>query len=174
MGGRNLWFGGQILRLCLRMTESSPRKNFSESVSLPGISVVNGDYVFDDGLLEIKLFGTTPGTGYDQLRVNGLVDLNGGALDLVLHFGPLKDDGFLIVQNDGTDPVSGWFTGLPEGAAFTEMYGGKPYSFTISYRGGTGNDIVLNGGIVIPAPGAIVLGGIGLGLVRWLRRRRAL
>jgi len=29
---RNLLFGGQILRLRLRMTESLPRKNFSESV----------------------------------------------------------------------------------------------------------------------------------------------
>src|SRR4029077_4912461 len=46
---------------------------------------------------------------------------------------------FMIIANDGVDPVVGAFAGLPEGATVTAS--GKP--FRISYAGGTGNDVVL-------------------------------
>ena len=46
---------------------------------------------------------------------------------------------FMIIQNDGTDPVVGTFAGLAQGA--TIVQGGM--RFRISYDGGTGNDVVL-------------------------------
>jgi Dockerin type I domain len=54
-------------------------------------------------------------------------------------FTPSVGNQFVIIDNDGTDAVSGTFAGLSEGATVTA----NGLSFTISYLGGTGNDIVL-------------------------------
>jgi hypothetical protein len=147
--------------------------------SLPGLATINGDYnLFSDGTLEIELFGLTSGLEYDQLIVNGIVDLNaddldGGMLDVVLGFDTQIGDSFIIIDNDGTDPIQGYFYGLPEGSRFTKTYLNRAYAFEISYFGNTGNDIVLNSEL-IPAPGAIILGAIGVGFIGWLRRRNML
>jgi len=44
-----------------------------------------------------------------------------------------------VVNNDGGDPVSGFFNGLPDGTVFFV----GPYSFRIDYDGGDGNDVVI-------------------------------
>ncbi len=89
--------------------------------------------------LSMELNGTTPGTGYDQLDVNGAVNLGGAKLSIVSRFTPAPRASFTLVLNDGTDPVAGTFAGLAEGA--TAKVSGR--DFTISYRGGDGNDVVL-------------------------------
>ncbi len=90
--------------------------------------------------LEIQVGGTTPGTGYDQLVVNGTVDVAGN-LDVTLSVGytPTVGDKFTILSNDGVDAINGTFNGLGEGALFSV----GSHIFSISYQGGTGNDIVL-------------------------------
>ncbi len=92
-----------------------------------------------------QLDGPTPGSGsndYRQLAVSGSVDL-GTHLTAYFSLGfvPAVGQIFTIIDNDGSDSVSGSFIGLPEGA--TLDIGGYP--FTISYlgKGGTGNDVVL-------------------------------
>ncbi len=120
------------------------------TTSVAGSTTINGDFnLFSAGTLEIELMGTNPGSEFDQLIINGGIDLNaeigvGGLLDLLLDFAPSVGDGFTIVQNDGTDLVNGTFFGLPEGATFNEVFGGQIFTFDITYLGGTGNDIVLN------------------------------
>jgi hypothetical protein len=46
---------------------------------------------------------------------------------------------YTIIDNDGTDAIRGAFSGLAEGATFTSGLA----TFRISYRAGTGNDVVL-------------------------------
>lgn len=119
----------------------------------PGCLTVAGTQPSDGlqiaGTYQAELGGTTACTGYDQVKVTGIVTLNDGsqsspvpgtlAVSLVNGFKPSKGQTFEIVSNDGTDPVVGTFSNLPEGATFTV----NGYVFKISYKGGDGNDVVL-------------------------------
>ncbi len=88
-------------------------------------------------------------TGTTQVVINttsafGTVDVLGtatvgGTLNLSGSYAPAMGDSFIIVDNDAGDAVVGTFSGLAEGATIN-FNGGV---FTISYVGGTGNDIVL-------------------------------
>ncbi|HSW99111.1 MAG TPA: hypothetical protein VLF71_04685 [Candidatus Saccharimonadales bacterium] len=96
--------------------------------------VLNGTY-------QAEIGGTTPCTGYDQLKVNGTVDVTNGTLAISLYngFKPATGQTYTIIDNDASDPVTGTFSGLAEGATVTV----NGYVFKISYKGGTGNDVVL-------------------------------
>jgi hypothetical protein len=107
--------------------------------AVPGQLTVTGSYTQPpDGTLTDKLNGATVGTQYDQLKVNGTVSI-GGTLNLSVGFAPTVGTAFTIIDNDGTDAVTGTFAGLPEGTTLT--VGGT--TFRISYAGGTGNDVVV-------------------------------
>jgi len=107
--------------------------------------IVNGTY-------QAEIGGTQACTGYDQMEVTGgssgsivavttPVDVTGGRLDtsIVNSFVPAVGNTFTIINNESSSPVTGTFAGLPEGATFTSQ--GVTYS--ISYKGGDGNDVVL-------------------------------
>jgi uncharacterized repeat protein (TIGR01451 family) len=87
----------------------------------------------------VELNGTTAGSGYDQLNVTGTVNLSGAALSGTMGFSPATGTSFTIINNDGSDAIVGTFAGLPEGSKV--VLSGQ--SLTISYVGGTGNDVVL-------------------------------
>ena len=90
----------------------------------------------------VELTGPNPGFGgYSQLNVSGTVGLTNTALTVVPDFTTPVAPGqqFTIINNNLSDPITGAFDGLAEGAAVD--VGG--YDFTISYAGGTGNDVVL-------------------------------
>ena len=89
--------------------------------------------------LSFEINGPTPGTGYDQIAATGAVNLSSPSLALSLNtYGALSNQ-YVLIANDGTDPVKGTFTGLPEGATLTS----GSVSFRITYQGGTGNDVAL-------------------------------
>lgn len=98
------------------------------------------------GSLAIELGGATTGQ-FDQLQVTGTVSLN-GALNVSQYGGyaPTTTTTLVIIDNDADDAVSGSFTGLAEGA--TVAVGGV--NFTLSYVGGTGNDVTLSYTVAAP------------------------
>jgi len=87
----------------------------------------------------VQLNGTVAGTSHDQLNVTGTVNLTGATLSGTVGFAPTNGDTFTIINNDGGDLITGTFAGLAQGATVTL----DGISFTISYTGGSGNDVVL-------------------------------
>ncbi|MFG0306074.1 MAG: GC-type dockerin domain-anchored protein [Phycisphaerales bacterium JB040] len=79
----------------------------------------------------------------DRIDVVGAVSLQGSLLTLVFSQ-PAPSDEFVLIDNDGSDPVTGTFLNLPEGATVNATVNGSPVSYTITYAGGDGNDVVLN------------------------------
>lgn len=109
----------------------------------------SGDLILA-GTYEAEIGGTTACTQYDQMKVTGTVDLTGGTLEASAYssYVPKAGENYTIIENDGTDAVTGTFAGLAEGATFT--IGGQV--LRISYRGGSGNDVALSVVTVPTAP----------------------
>ncbi len=110
----------------LRLGNRSPNGSIS----------VNGDALLTGGasifVSAINAFG--PG----ELSVTGRVTIAGCSLSLQPGSSPLAPPG-IIVRNDGTDPINGTFTDLPQGAFLTN----GTTLYAINYAGGDGNDITL-------------------------------
>ena len=117
----------------------------------------------------VNINGTTVGSGYSQLNVTGTVGLGNAMLQLNMPVVGATNSQYTIVNNDGTDTVTGTFASLPEGATATASNGAK---FKISYHGGTGNDVVLTqislpaqpifAGISVLDNGVVQLDGVGM------------
>lgn len=87
----------------------------------------------------VQVNSNAPGTGYDQVRVTGAVSLAGANLVPTGTVTSNPGQQIVLIENDGTDAVSGTFAGLGEGTPVTI----NGTTFTITYMGGSGNDVVL-------------------------------
>ena len=115
--------------------------------------------------------------GYDRISVVGNVVLSAPTLTLTsVRFESQVNDLFFILLNDGTDPISGTFAGLPQGASLATS--NPIVTFTISYTGDSatnspsgGNDIAL---VVTraPEPHSFLFTLLGCGLLGAHRPRR--
>jgi T5SS/PEP-CTERM-associated repeat protein len=115
--------------------------------NLAGTTTIEGGYTLNAGAIEIEVNGRhTAGRDWDPVQVNGAVDLLGsngladGLVDVILGFAPSVADEFLILDNDGTDPIIGTFA---SGSAAYAMYGNSIVRFAVDYTAGDGNDIAL-------------------------------
>jgi hypothetical protein len=92
------------------------------------------------GVLNEEIGGYAAGTQYGQMIVTGPVTLAGSLNILLINsFTPKVGDTFTVIKNQTGSPITGTFTGLPEGATVL----GNGYLFQISYVGGTGHDVTL-------------------------------
>ena len=113
------------------------------------------------GAVTLDIDGTSAGTNHDNIEVTGTVALDNATLNLAFNtFTPAAGDEFIILSNDGTDAITGTFSGLAEGATVSTNFGGSGLTARITYVGGSdGNDavIVVDGGTVetpTPPPGS--------------------
>ena len=91
------------------------------------------------GIFSVPINGPVAGADYSQLVAAGPIDLGGATLSIPVGFTPAGGATFDVLVNVSGLPIGGTFAGLPEGAVFSA--GGQ--SFTISYLGGSGHDVVL-------------------------------
>jgi autotransporter-associated beta strand protein len=125
----------------------------------PGILTSSNVTFSSSGSFTVELTGPNPGVGgYDQLNVSGTVSLANASLAVFPEFTTPVALGqqFTIINNDLADAISGTFNSLPGGS--TISIGG--YKFTISYVGGTGNDVVLT---LTGVPGAAIASAVTSG-----------
>lgn len=88
----------------------------------------------------VQVNGNVAGTNYDQLNVTGTVSLSNATLSTSGTVSSVPSQVIILINNDGTDAVTGTFNGLAEGATVTI----NSIPFVISYAGGVGgNDVVL-------------------------------
>jgi autotransporter-associated beta strand protein len=111
----------------------------------PGILTNGGVSLDSASTLSVRLDGTSAGTGYDQLAVDGPVSLGGAKLSVSLGFTPHLGQVFTVISQGAGRLVSGTFASLKQGAEFSA--GGK--LLQISYVGGPGHDVTLT---VVPVP----------------------
>jgi len=108
----------------------------------PGDSVgtlATGNFSLNSLMTLSLQVGTTSNGVNDKVSVNGAVSLNNATLSVITGNFITLGTTYTIIQNDGTDVVNGTFLNLPEGASYTS---GNTI-FTVSYKGGTGNDVTL-------------------------------
>lgn len=107
----------------------------------PGILTVTGNFAFATGATyEAEIMGTIPGAQHDQIAVTGTVNINNATLNILdTGYAAVGNETFVLINNDGTDAVTGTFNGLADGTLVT--VGGT--QFRIVYDGGDGNDVAL-------------------------------
>ncbi len=103
------------------------------------LTVTNNLTLLRGSTFDAAILGNTTGL-FDQVNVLGTVNLTNAVLNLSVNFAPASPVAVTIINNDGADPIAGTFSGAPEGAV---VFVNDFVRATISYTGGTGNDVTI-------------------------------
>ncbi len=110
----------------------------------PGVLRAAANLVLSDANLQLEFGGPTPGTAAnqrDQIEVTGSVTIGPDAtltLTSLNGFAPVLNDRFVLIANDGVDPVIGSFVT----STISDVLG-SGFAGLITYTGGDGNDVEL-------------------------------
>jgi autotransporter-associated beta strand protein len=139
-----------------------------------GILAVGGALTLASGSnFRIDINGTTPGTGYDQLKYIASVGPSIGGSNLIVEVCTTLIVGqtFVILDNTSSHAINGEF------AEGTTVTGSNGDIFSINYAGGDGNDIVLKDltsypATVCPEPSTWIGGALAVAALAYTQRRR--
>jgi len=137
--------------------------------------ILNTGNLSHAGALAININGATVGSGYDQVNVIGSVNLIAfNTISLTLGYTPTIGSLFFLINNDGSDFITGLLNGHAQNDSFTLA----AQEWQISYLGNFGsnsftggNDLVIQA-VPEPSVGVLLIGGLCALMI--LRRRRRL
>jgi autotransporter-associated beta strand protein len=122
----------------------SPGISFGTGTNTTGTLTTGGVTLADSGSNSLQAAFTFDAGGHDILNVNGPVQVGGQLFtQFAASFTATAGAHYLLIGNDGNDPVVGTFRQLPEGAGVAVF---DNLALTITYHGGDGNDVELVAG----------------------------
>jgi len=106
----------------------------------PGQLEVSQGVTFEPGsIFKVELNGVQAGISYDQIAMNGVLNVTNATLSVTAGFNGTAGNTFSLINNYGASAVNGTFANLPQNALLT--IDGAQYR--VSYTGGSGNDVWL-------------------------------
>ena len=161
LAGGSIHIWGQLLNSPVVVTGGTLVMAAGCSVGNVTLSGASSVLSFDESISAMTMRGTTPtltvGSGstfqvvaksptdYSQVTTTVGASINGSTLSVdTSTFTPTVASVMTIIQNNGSGAISGTFAGLAEGATVVSA-SNTGTTFTISYIGGSGNDVTLTG-----------------------------
>jgi T5SS/PEP-CTERM-associated repeat protein len=127
----------------------------------PGVTTINGNLTVTSGYIVIDLGGPDPGTGYDQINVNGAFSMTGGTVEFLGYNGWIPSGGEVFDIFNANSIMFG------PNVTFIDLTGwsnGTPFSFHFDPHTGRG--------VAAATPEPASFAAVAMGLLGCLRRRK--